>query len=517
MTGNYDGVAISYSPIDLHAHCIQDKLPAFMNLMSALGAQGRFVDAIDNGLVVLDQLGEPIKKNVTQEDYAFEFLKTSSLLQAAAMQLRASNTSSVSSNQQWEASAADAILQAPVMRNKEKEWAVRLMNWLSRTAYQENQWLLGSLLHRALQITLLHGVCPDSVSLFASYGWQLCKRGQIDEGYRFGKLTLSLLERFGGVDRDLPRVFCVVYTCVNCYIDPLQSILPELRHGYEIAMRSGNIEWAMILSRRMSPALLTCTPNLKSAVEELQGYVYQMKLHNHFVLNGTLPVLQMMLILMGDGGDDPTRLSGEAMNEEQALEEATAKEKDITIIDINSIRLKLMYLFGAYDEAGVLVKQVIALKKKWPVRSHEIIFDEIVYNGLVAAVLGRSKPHEANEWAGIADDAAKSLEHLSVHSQWNWAHKAALLNAEIAYYLHDDTVAAIKYYMEAIELAGKHKFIGDHALALERMAIFCSATEQYEKAQTYFLKAETAYRDWGATRKAGAITSTCSSTSSRFP
>mmetsp|Transcript_35390 Transcript_35390/g.76793 ORF Transcript_35390/g.76793 Transcript_35390/m.76793 type:complete len:108 (+) Transcript_35390:1-324(+) len=99
----------------------------------------------------------------------------------------------------------------------------------------------------------------------------------------------------------------------------------------------------------------------------------------------------------------------------------------------------------------------------------------------------------------------KTLERQAKYSQWNFLHKLRLLEAEIAYFLRGDKTTATRCYAEAIELASKHKFKFDHALALERMSVFCSETGEAVLARDYSEKAETAYRDYGATRKADAV------------
>jgi tetratricopeptide (TPR) repeat protein len=275
-----------------------------------------------------------------------------------------------------------------------------------------------------------------------------------------------------------------------------------------LAMRSGRIAIAMSICRQISHLLLSCdcTPSLESAATEMQEYVYQMMKLKEGMAGSCLPFLQYFLILMGDGGDDPSALNGRVMNYESSLKGALSKSDMVTILDINTVRIRLLYLFGRYNEAGRLVKDVLSLHDKLASDAyHSDILGHTLYCGLTAAVLGCSNPHEAREWHRIANATLKEYELYAAHSEWNFAHRVALLKAEVAHFINYDIEAALKHYKVAIDLAEKHKFPGERALALERAAMFCEGTCQTDLAQGYYKEAERAYREWGAIRKADHV------------
>ena len=474
-------------------------------MISTLSAQGRFEDAVDAGLAVLEQLGESIRKNAEKSDMLVEFKKVKLLLE-------------ISRGEEKGISTSDIILKLPSIDNnpnvdrvtaKKKAAAMRLIAHLTRTTYQWNQFLQAALSLRAIQLALCHGLSQYSASSFATYGVMLARRESIPEARSFGMLSLDLIGRFDAMD-EMPRVYVIVYSYIFPCVRPVQSLIPELRRSYDIAMRAGSIEVAIMTGRQISRLLLSCdgVSSLKKASEEISEYTYQMKKKNHKqeIMGSCLPILQYFLILANDGGEDPSILSGRVMNYEASLNEAMSRGDLTTILEVNTVRLRLFFIFGKYTEAGALAKDILRLHRKFPVIAHQSdIGGDALYCGLTAAVLGCSNPHEAEEWYDIAELSLKRLKRFEEHSKWNFAHRVELMQAEIAYFIYYDNETALKHYKAAIDLAGKHKFPGERALALERMAMFCEGTFQTNIAREYYEEAERAYRDWGATRKADHV------------
>ena len=469
-----------------------------------MSAQGRFEDAVDAGLAVLAELGESVRKNADQSDMLVEFKKVKHLL-------------SISLGQGGGASMNEVILRSPSIESnpsidqqtaKTKIAAMRLIAQLMRTTYQFNQFLQITINLRAIQLSLTYGLSQYSISSFASYGAFLARRFmKIEEASSFGKLSLDLIQRFDAMD-EMPRISLIVYSYIFPCVSPVQSLIPELRQAYDVAMRSGSIDVAMSNARQISHLLLSSDgmPSLEKASEEIAEFTYQMKKHKQEIVGSCLPILQYFLLLMNDGGEDPSILSGRVINYESSLKEALSRGDLMTILEVNTIRLRLAFIFGKYDEAGALVKDVLRLHKKFPsVAYHSDIGGDVLYCGLTAAVLGCSNPHEAEEWQEIAESTLKNLERFAAHSEWNFGHRVELMKAEIAYFIYYDNEVALKRYKAAIDLAEKHKFSGERAMALERMAMFCEGTFQTDLARGYYKEAERAYREWGAIRKADHV------------
>lgn len=70
---------------------------------------------------------------------------------------------------------------------------------------------------RLLELTLEHGVSKHSTTSLARYAMTLPTK----EGYRIGKMAISLLQRFDATDQ-IPSVYLCFYGYIAIYIEPLQ-------------------------------------------------------------------------------------------------------------------------------------------------------------------------------------------------------------------------------------------------------------------------------------------------------
>jgi len=82
----------------------------------------------------------------------------------------------------------------------------------------------------------------------------------------------------------------------------------------------------------------------------------------------------------------------------------------------------------------------------------------------------------------------------------NYLHKFYLVEAERCRILGENT-KAIEFYDQAINLAGKHEYINEEALANELAARFWLANNKKERAERYMTDARYCYLRWGALAK----------------
>lgn len=70
---------------------------------------------------------------------------------------------------------------------------------------------------RMLDLTLEHGVSKYSATCLVCYAMTRSTK----EGYRIGKMAISLLQRFDAVDQ-IPSIYLCFYGHVAIYVEPLQ-------------------------------------------------------------------------------------------------------------------------------------------------------------------------------------------------------------------------------------------------------------------------------------------------------
>ena len=95
---------------------------------------------------------------------------------------------------------------------------------------------------RIIQLSLLYGMSPVSPIGFVYFGSYIAKLGDINRGYQYVQLALSLLGTVGSRE-NAGEVICVG-TQVRTYLEPLQAALEHHNEGYAAAMTSGDISQA---------------------------------------------------------------------------------------------------------------------------------------------------------------------------------------------------------------------------------------------------------------------------------
>ena len=101
----------------------------------------------------------------------------------------------------------------------------------------------------------------------------------------------------------------------------------------------------------------------------------------------------------------------------------------------------------------------------------------------------------------LALQSKKRLDAYAKNCPWNFSHSARLLSAEMANKLDDDPDRARSDYDEAIDLAGRHKYVHDQAIACELASLFHRAQLRPTQAEEYLQRARLHYGDWGACAK----------------
>jgi predicted ATPase len=120
------------------AHCFDDKVRAFTTQIYSLGSRHRLQQAIDLGLEVLRELGEPFPKKIRRFYTRWTLIKTNRMLRNKT---------------------TDDILNLPRLRNPNKLAAVRIMNLLFPFCLDGRVELAPLLGMRVVQITMETGIC----------------------------------------------------------------------------------------------------------------------------------------------------------------------------------------------------------------------------------------------------------------------------------------------------------------------------------------------------------------------
>lgn len=272
--GNFDRMNAMIDVLLHHVRHQDDRARALTLRVSALGAQGDLVRAVELGMKTLSDLGENFPRNpgLLRVIMAFGQL-----------------------NQTLHRLSDDDILNLPVMTDPSRSVAMILMMIIFPFALYVHQKLAPFLIFRIIQRTLSDGISAVSSSGFGTFAMIVSSGfGQIEMGTRYGHVALKLLEQ-SGTKEWLPRVYSAVYGFVFSWKGELDDQMKPLLTAYRVGLASGDIEFA-IMSACFHVSMAT---HISCPLEEImsagEGYMQLIKNHKQTnMINFLYPTLHFV-------------------------------------------------------------------------------------------------------------------------------------------------------------------------------------------------------------------------------
>jgi predicted ATPase len=494
---DFDGMERTVDSIFANATCFDDKLRGYMLRIYSLGCLLRLQDAIQLGLGVLERLGEKFPKN------RGDILLVGSLLNVKRML--------------WKKTDA-GILRLPDISDGHKLSAMGILNMVVTYSYLGEPDLFPFIALRMVKISLKYGLSAVSCMGFAVFGLLLAALGDIDGGYRFGQLSLSLLERYKTVRNEwLPRVFTIAHGLLAQLKEPIRPTFEYLLQANRVGLESGDVEYAWIAHQLYSThRFLVGEPIVPLEFVYRDSITCMKECNQETFAEITLLSLEATLIMMGRE-DDPVVVNGTLMNlgEPDKLREAHHSANlnfQEYVCEACCLYLMISYHLGDLDVALMMAKK--SQKASVLIPASPLGPFQAFYDGLAALTVVRQNNNKASSsffrrrrLLGRGRKCLKILREYSKHCRENNYHRVLLLEAEFAV-LGGDPELAIFKYATAEELAGREGFLDVQGLACERAGLTLRQFGRDAKEVTRYLKRSLdVYTKWGAAAKVDRIKS----------
>lgn len=128
----------------------------------------------------------------------------------------------------------------------------------------------------------------------------------------------------------------------------------------------------------------------------------------------------------------------------------------------------------------------------------------LFYHGILSFCSSKIKTNQTRR--KIAQSALQSVRNGAKDSQWNFANKVYLLEAEF-YSSEWKTDEAEVAYNASIASARSSKFIHEQGLACELLGFHYKRSKKYDMARELFDRAKACYTEWGSQVKISYIIS----------
>jgi len=276
-------------------------------------SQNRRISAIDNGLAVLEMFGISLEQEPPQE------------------------------------MIVDDLANLPTMTAPDKLAAMRILNLIITPAFIVNPAMFPRILYTKIALSIKYGNSPESAFAYVWYGVLLCGGlGDIDSGYRFGKLAIFLLERFNAITLK-SKIICIFNCLARFWKDPLKATLESLVDAIQSGIETGDIEYACHSIANYCNHLFFSGGELPKVEQEQAKYVamtIQLKQEYDTLF---VKVHQQIVDNLLDKNSDKYHLLGASFNEEELLPGIIASNNGTLLYAYYAGKMMISYLFKEFN------------------------------------------------------------------------------------------------------------------------------------------------------------------------
>ncbi|MEG4519738.1 MULTISPECIES: AAA family ATPase [unclassified Microcoleus] len=478
LNGDFDGMEQMAALVLQEAQTILDRVKIYEIQIAAQTAQSKVLETIAVARDALLQLGIELP---AEPDEA----KIGKALQALAGQLSGRKI--------------EELVDLPVMTNPQTQAAMQLSGMLFPPIFQGMPGLLPLLSSTMVSLSLSFGNAPASTVGYAMHGMVFCAFLQeVETGYGFGQLALSLLDRL-----NVPEFKSTVLLLFGGWIqhrqESLLATIPTLKEGYRLGMETGDFVNAGYNIYICFYTYLFAGVELDTWEPEIASYRAVMAQLKQSSAGVYLDMIQQTVQNLRETRIRPDLLIGEAYDETVMIPKHYQDNEFTAIACACIFKLLLAYCYGNYTAALDHITQV----KKYLMGVSGSAFVPIFhfYAALTHLALFEAQPAiEQTEFIALVETHQTTLQKWAQNAPMNYLHKWYLVEAERQRVL-GNKAEAIEMYDRAISGAQENKYVNDEALANELAAKFYGEWGKTKVAQAYIFEAYYCYVEWGATAK----------------
>jgi PAS domain S-box-containing protein len=430
--------------------------------------------AIETGLDVLSQLGISVSDTVSQD---LEHLNIDCLPPATA--------------------TADPVELA----------ALKISTLICIPAIACNSNYLSDLVSISIELGLKAGCCELAAMAYVIYGIFLCSScHNIELGYRFGKLAISMLDRSHSIEIKY-QVFTLYAIFIQHWKEPIEQTVKSLQKTIDLSFISGNKHFTAYALQAHCLNVFWQGDPLEYA---LKNQTHQLNLLKELEQDADLSVIKIWEDLIFDlarVNPDSVKFNNDSDRVQELDHHLNAEDDRSTLFYFNFAHFLRNYFFQDLETALKYARR--AGEYQTAIASSLSRIEYYFYHSLCLLSQYPASTVTANEFhlerdLIQVDSHQTQLEKSARFSPINFQHKYQLVEAEkarvLGQYWH-----AIESYEQAIQGAKAHHCVQDEALAYELAAGFYLARGMEKIAQTYFRESRYSYTRWQAEAKVAQL------------
>ncbi|MBD2385305.1 trifunctional serine/threonine-protein kinase/ATP-binding protein/sensor histidine kinase [Cylindrospermum sp. FACHB-282] len=478
LSGDFEGMQRFVEVVQNQAKTLLDKVKVYEVQIQAYIGQNRLLEAVSTGLKVLKLLGVEFPQEPNASDIGQALGETAAILSGTRI---------------------ENLVELPQMSDRYKLAAMRLLSSIFAPAYMAAPELVPLTVCKQVNLSVEYGNASVSAFAYANYGLLLCGVvGDIDSGYQFGQLALTLVSKLNAQEIKA-KTLLIVNIFIRPWKDHLRETLEPLVSVYSSGLETGDLEFAAY--GLLMYSYLAYFSGKELTVLETEMAINRDAIHKikqETALHYLETYWQSTLNLLGKS-ENTCRLKGEACDEQIRLPLHEQANDRLGVAYIYWNKLLLSYWFENYSEA--MENTAIAEKYLDVVVGLPVVPLFHFYDSLVRlAVYADSPESEQNVILSRVQANQEKMQKWAHHAPMNHLHKFYLVEAE-RHRVLGEKLKAIEMYDRAIALAKENEYINEEALAHELAAKFYFSWGKETIAKTYMTNAYYAYSYWGAIAK----------------
>lgn len=383
---------------------------------------------------------------------------------------------------------------------------LKILNALTYSTYLTGDHLYVNVVFTMVDICIHYGNSETAAFAYVSCGVLCQVIGEVDLGYKYGLLSLKILDKFNALT-SAAKVLMLYNTCIRHWKEHGKSTLNAFSEAFNIGVETGDIEYACTAGLLFCMHSFLTGEALPVVDEKYRKYLdyttsvkqeystYCLQIWRQLALN-------LQNVNQGFNQNTPENiycLIGDSFNENELLPILIESNQLNLLFGVYFSKLILAYLFQQYEQAieysRLVEKYAVSARATIMIAQHKF-YDSLA---LLKHYPNVSAQEQEQYLATVIANQDK-MKIWSSHCAANNQHKYDLVEAEKCRIL-GQYWEATQLYNSAIELAVLNGYIQEQAIANECAGEFYLTSGNNIVAKTYLSNAYYAYQQWGATAK----------------
>ncbi|MBC1236823.1 PAS domain S-box protein [Nostoc sp. 2RC] len=478
LQGCFDEMEQLVEVVLARAKTVVDKVQVYDSSIQRYLSQGNLKEALKIGLEVLKLLGVILPENPSELDVQGGLESTAALLAQREI---------------------EDLSNLPEMTAPEPLAAMSILANIGAAAFIVSPALFMLITCKTVNLSINYGNAIWSPLYYAGYGFVLCGVVQdIELGYKFGQLALSLAERLN-TKKGKAKALQLFSDHVMQWKVHLKETIPLLVEAYQEGVETGDFETAGYAAYDVCYNSFFVGESLTQLEQKTATYSKAVDRIRRESPSTWIAIVWQTILNLLDRSLNPSRLVGRVCNEEQALPHALAVKDGTAIQMLYLHKVILCYLFEEYHQA--VQTAILARRHFEEATAIKVLPVFCFYHSLaLLSLLLDASNSEKVAWLNCVNTNQEKMQKWAEHAPMNYLHKFYLVEAEKARVL-GQFLEAEEFYERAIAGAAENEYIQEEALAYELAAKHYRARGREKIAQTYMKEAHYCYDRWGATAK----------------